>query len=104
MLEMDNYYNISYSVGDNFDLIIGPDDDEVFSTGDTMSFAVYKAETETPLFTKTVTLTDGEFEIVLTENEISKLPVGNYYYKIKYVSSGITVTQISGNFIVKWGA
>lgn len=49
---------------------------------------------------------DGEsVTLVLSDNDIENLLIGDYFYKMVYInSSGERITIKSGQFKVKWGA
>lgn len=105
MIEVDENLNIFYSVGDTFNLEIEPEDNETFTTGSTLQVIIAQSEEiDTSIIDKTINLSDGKFTVTLTSSEIEKLKMGEYVYKMKYISGGKTITQISGNFTVKWGA
>lgn len=104
MLDIDIHGNISYSVGDTLSLIVEPDDGESFTSGDTLDFIIKKEGASENLISKTIELSDGKFSVSLASDEIALLTVGQYVYKIRYISGEDKVTQVSGVFEVKWGA
>ena len=95
--------NITCTAGDTFSIDITTADG--FEPGTTLEFQVAQNEQEDSLIEKIFDLSSGEFEIVLSEEEIKKLPIGNYIYKLTVIDpGGIISTRKSGELTVKWGA
>lgn len=102
---MTNYSgdNIEYTKGDSFCVEVLCD--EGFEAEDILEFSVSPTEKSASIISKAIPLTDGRFLITLTEDEIGRLAISDYVYKISVVSelSG-RITHKSGEFLVKWGA
>ena len=93
---------ITYTLGDTFELEISSED---FESGDTCTFIISEHEESEPIIKSTFRLISGAFSITFTAAEKSRLSLGNYIYKAVVVASDkTTVTTVSGDFIVKWGA
>ena len=94
---------IEYTKGDSFCIEVLCD--EGFEAGDILEFAISPSEKSANIIYKKIPLSDGKFYITLTEDEIGRLAISCYVYKISVVSelSG-RITHKSGEFIVKWGA
>lgn len=94
--------NIAYTKGDSFYLEILCD--EGFEDGDILEFSVSPSEKSQNTLFKEIPLDSGKFVITLSEEEIARLSISDYLYKIAVVSakSG-RITHKSGQFTVKWG-
>ena len=94
--------NIAYTKGDSFYLEVLSD--EGFEEDDVLEFTISPSEKSGYTVFKEVPLSDGRFCITFTQEEINKLSINDYIYKISVVSalSG-RVTHKSGQFTVKWG-
>ena len=103
MTEVYNYgEKISYTKGDTFELEVSSNN---FEAGDTCLFVIAKDENAEPIISANFSLANNVFLITLTNAEKKRLQLGNYIYKIVVTAlDGATVTTISGDFIVKWGA
>lgn len=95
---------IEYTKGDTFSLKISASTS--FGEGSTLRFIVARDENANNLIDNTVSLSsDGCFYIDLKKSERDKLEIDNYKYKCVLIGAdGVTITQKSGDFIVKWGA
>ena len=94
---------ITYTAGDTFLLNISAD--RAFDDGSRLRAQIAENENSKPLIEKLVELDGGFFELLLSDEETEKLPVGNYIYKLTVIGTdGRTVTRKSGELIVKWGA
>lgn len=95
---------IEYTKGDTFDLVV--DASSEFSEGDTLRLIIAESETAGPNIDNTYALSsDGVFILTFSEKDKQNLSIKPYIYKLilKDVNNR-TVTQVSGDFIVKWGA
>ena len=104
MLIIENGTNISYTKGDTFSLTVGAVNG--FSENSTLRFIVAEDEESEPVIENTYNLNgEGVFSVVLEESDRDKLVIDDYKYKLTLIdSAGITITQKSGDFRVKWGA
>lgn len=94
---------ISYTAGDTF--ILNVSAAEGFEENSSLKFCIAKNEASEYVIDSDFSLTDGRFTIGLTDEEKSKLQIGDYIYKMTVVGGdGKIVTQKSGEFTVKWGA
>lgn len=76
-----------------------------FNENETLNFRIAANEGEESLIDKDFQPKRGAFEIVLSEQEIELIPIGEYVYKLAIKdSNGRVTTKKSGEFIVKWGA
>lgn len=98
----DTHADISATDIDTFQIDVETTD---YEEGQTLQFQVSENETATPIISKTFSATDENFSVELTENEKNRLSLENYIYRMTLLSiSGATITTMSGNFTVKWGA
>lgn len=95
--------NLEYTKGDSFFVEVLCD--EGFEDGDVLEFSISPSEKSANIIHKKIPLSDGKFYISLTGDEIGRLAISGYVYKISIVSalSG-RITHKSGEFLVKWGA
>lgn len=95
--------DIEYTKGDTFRLGITTDDG--FDENSQLDFIVSENEDSAPVINKTFSLSGDSFEIELTVEDTGKLVYGDYIYKLViHTPTGEIITQMSGNFKVKWGA
>ena len=98
----DTHADISATDIDTFQIDVETTD---YEEGQTLQFQVSENETAEPLISKTFSANDEVFSVALTENEKNRLSLENYIYRMTLLSiSGATITTMSGNFTVKWGA
>lgn len=103
MLKIINGTNIEYTKGDTFRLEVAGEYE--FPEGERLRFTISQDEKSTPKIERSFDLTDGIFVVTLDKVEESALELGDYIYKLTELSlSGAVVTQLSGEFRVKWGA
>lgn len=103
MLKISENSNISYTKGDTFRLRVGAKNG--FLEGSSLRFTLSTDESAEPLIEKIYSLSGGIFLVTLTEAEKRRLELSNYIYKLSLISAdGVTITQKSGDFLVKWGA
>lgn len=96
---------IEHSISDTFIFTVSPMANETFDDNSILNFVVAKQENESPIIDKSYTLNEGQFIITLTDEEKTKLPLGNYIYKMIIISNnGIVSTEKSGFLDVVWGA
>ena len=104
MLKIIANRHIEWSISDTFSLeVVG--EAGAFPAGSTCSFEIAPNAETAALVTKSGTLSDGIFTLPdfnLTDR--GKLTLGDYIYRIVITESGVITTEISGDFIVKWGA
>ena len=95
---------IEYTKGDTFNLVVQPDN--ALDEGSQLHFVVTKADTYDSVIDKTYSMrSDGTFMILLDSEDKAALLKGDYVYKMTVITAtGIVDTQLSGDFIVKWGA
>nr|DAF01617.1 MAG TPA: hypothetical protein [Caudoviricetes sp.] len=103
MLRIINGTDISYTKGDTFHLTISGKN--AFSENSVLRFVVAEdTESDAVIDGRYNMDSNGKFNVVLTEAERGKLTVNDYLYKLTLISAdGVTITQKSGNFRVKWG-
>lgn len=102
-----NKYNgdISYTKGDTFRLQIMPAYEGAFTAGMQLRFVIAQTEMSGETIDKILDINDDlTFTITLSSDEITKLNIGDYLYKITLIKNNTIVTEKSGNFCVKWGA
>lgn len=100
-----NGTNIEHTQGDTFKLEIAPFDNEEFEDGSTLQFLIAKNEKSNAIINKSVALLEHIFTVEISSEETKCLELEDYIYKaIVHSPKGGTLTQISGDFIVKWGA
>lgn len=106
MIEINKYNgDISYTKGDTFKLSITPAFEGAFTEGTQLRFVIAQTEMTEPTIDKVFELNDDfTFTLTLSSNEISKLIIGDYLYKMTLIKNNTIVTEKSGNFEVKWGA
>lgn len=105
MIKVINNSDIEYSIGDTFDLPIFPSTADEFSAGMQLLFVVAESTQSTAIIEKTYSIReDLTFNIVLSESDKQKLPLGEYVYKIITYKNNKVVTEASGYLNVKWGA
>ena len=95
---------IEYTKGDTFDLIV--DASSEFLEGDTLRLIIAESETAGPNIDNTYALSsDGVFILTFSEQDKKKLEIKPYVYKLILgdINNRI-ITQVSGDFLVKWGA
>lgn len=103
MLKIINGTNIEHTKGDTFRLEVAAD--YIFPEGEKLRFTVSRNEKNTPLIERTFDLSNGIFVVTLDKETENLLALGDYIYKLTELSlSGSVVTQLSGEFRVKWGA
>lgn len=103
MLKILKTSDISYTKGDTFSLKIKAKNG--FLEGSTLRLVIAESEYKEPLIERTYSLSGDVFYVNLTETDKKKLELSNYIYKLTVVSAtGVTITQKSGDFLVKWGA
>ena len=94
---------ITYTAGDTF--FIDVTSVEGFEEGTKLNFQIAENEQSESVVDSVYELSDGAFEIVLSDAEKERLSIGNYIYKIAVVDAGgDIITRKSGELIVKWGA
>ncbi len=97
--------DISYTKGDTFKLTMHPKYDGAFQAGSQLRFVIAQTEESEYIIDKTININDDlTFTITLTNDEKSKLNLGEYKYKMIVIKNNTIVTQSSGYFTVKWGA
>ena len=94
---------IEYTKGDTFELAVTSD--AALDEGSKLQLVIAKDETSNPVVDNTYTMdSDGSFFMRFTEDNIASLDIMPYLYKITLISlAGKVITQLSGDFIVKWG-
>lgn len=104
MLRIIRGNTIEYTKDDTFELSV--DSDTGFEESDTLRLVIAESETASPNVDNTYNLSsDGSFLLTLTDTDKKNLSIGSYIYKLIHNDNfGKTITQLSGNFIVKWGA
>ena len=103
IIKKPNSADIYYTKDDTFKITVGSNGE--FEEGSSLKFIIAKNEEENPLVEEIFQLNENVFDITLNNPNKDKLAIGEYIYKIVLTnSSGEVVTQVSGNFIVKWGA
>jgi len=104
MITIVNGNDIEYSKGDSFFLPIEAEGD-VFDESAKIRLIIAKDDNSAAIVDNTYTYADSIFTVSLTEADKEKLTIGDYIYKlITTTADGTVTTEISGNFIVKWGA
>ena len=94
--------NIAYTKGDSFYLEITSEDG--FSDGDILEFSISPSERSKSTIFKRIPQEDGKFKVTFCDEDIEKLSINEYLYKISLVSeNGGRITHKSGQFTVKWG-
>lgn len=95
--------NVEYTKGDSFCVEVLCE--EGFEEGDILEFSVSPTEKSANIINKRIPLSEGKFYITLNDDEISRLAISSYVYKVSVESelSG-RITHKSGEFLVKWGA
>ncbi len=94
---------ISYSQGDTFSLSV--ESESGFEVGAKLNFQVAESEEKESVIDKIFEDGNSVFEITLTEEEIKKLSLGRYVYKIIIMGPDDSViTRKSGELEVRWGA
>lgn len=97
--------DISYTKNDTFKLTIYPKYEGAFEAGSQLRFVIAQTEKSEYIIDKTININDDlTFTITLTNDEKSKLNLGDYLYKMIVIKNNTIVTQMSGYFNVKWGA
>ena len=106
MIEISKYNgDISYTKGDTFKLPITPAFEGAFTEGTQLRFVISLTEMSEPTIDKTFDINDDlTFTLTLSSDEISKLNIADYLYKMTLIKNNTIVTEKSGNFYVKWGA
>ena len=104
MLKIIANKHIEWSISDTFALEVAGEAG-AFAAGSTCSFQIAPNAETAAIVTKSGTLADGIFTLPdFDSNERGKLTLGDYIYRIVITESDVVTTEISGNFIVKWGA
>ena len=104
MITITNGNDIEYSKGDSFFLPIEAVGD-VFDENSKIRLIIAKDDSSAAIVDNTYTYADSIFAVSLTDADKEKLTIGDYIYKlITTTADGTVTTEISGNFIVKWGA
>lgn len=94
--------NITYTAGDTFKVDITTAGG--FETGTRLNFQIAQNEQSESVINKLFDLNDDRFEVVLAEEEIKALTIGNYIYKFTVINpDGSISTEKSGELTVKWG-
>lgn len=105
MIIITNKRNIEYTKGDTFEITVWTDKENYFTPGMQLKLVIAESEQSDDLINKTFDIAeDLVFNLTLSDSEIEKLELGNYYYKLIVLKNNTVVTQQSGDFIVKWGA
>lgn len=74
-----------YGVGLEFTLDVGA----TLGVNDTVKFVFKEADSEEDLIVKEITgITNNKVELVFTEEESAKLPIGSYVYRLDWYQSG----------------
>lgn len=103
MLQIIAGRHIAWSVSDTFELEVASDTGS-FDAGSTLEFQIARNQETAAIIDKTnISLSDGIFTVSLDSTDRAKLSVGDYIYRIIVSASGTVTTEISGDFIVKWG-
>lgn len=103
MLTIENGVNISYTLGDTFELKVNAKNG--FTENSTLRFVIAQNQTAEPLIKNTYNIQDGAFYVTLSQTDKEKLEINDYIYKLTLIGAdGTIVTQKSGDFFVKWGA
>lgn len=94
---------IEYTKGDTFELSVSAD--AVIDTGSQLRFIIAESELASPVVDNTYNLnSSGEFSLYFSENNKNALSIGDYIYKMILLTiDGKIITQLSGDFVVKWG-
>lgn len=104
MLRIVDDSDFEYSVNDTFILPIEVEGDG-FDENSKMRMIIAKDEISESIVDNTFGFSDGGFVISLSGEDKKKLVPGSYIYKlISTAADGMVITEISGNFRVKWGA
>jgi hypothetical protein len=102
MLYITNNNDISYTLNDTFEFFATPD--SAVEADTQIKFCIAKNQNDKNLIEKTYTATDNTFLIYLDTEDIDKLSIGSYIYKLTIIDvRGIIDTRISGELRVKWG-
>lgn len=90
----------------------------IYSLGNTLQIPIYDSDCrkgsctleinsdshEAPIITQNITIVDGEGAFELSEEEIKKLKIGNYIYRIIFTDTNSITTEWSGILTVIYGA
>lgn len=101
MLTVINNTDIEYTHGDSFNLNVSSD---IGIPGGAILRMQINTDEETNIINTTFSQGENGFDIELTADQRSLLPVGNYIYRLSVVDGADIVTEKSGNLKVKWGA
>lgn len=95
---------IEYTKDDTFELTVFADNE--IDAGTKLRFIIAKSETQEPIIDILYEMNNqAEFGIFFSEDEKKKILIGDYLYKMILIGvDGSVITQLSGDFIVKWGA
>jgi hypothetical protein len=105
MLTVINNTNIEYTAGDTFNMPVTATSEGEFSAGMQLRFIVAQNTQSEYLIDNTYDINeDLVFNVILSENDIKKVPLGEYIYKIIIFKNNEIRTEKSGFFTVKWGA
>lgn len=102
--QIQNSTNLSYPIGDTFAIKIEASSGS-FSDGSTLELIIAPDKESEPVIDNTYSLTNGVFNVNLSENDKKALTIGEYLYKlILKGTDGSVYTQTSGNLYVTWEA
>lgn len=95
--------NIDYTKGDTFELEITADEVEPGSSARLQISTT--GDTDTIIFEKLYYCSDAGCIIVMDDDDINKLKLGVYEYRISFITpTGKISTAMNGRLNVKWGA
>ena len=97
--------NISHTAGDTFKFVAAPEENMPDATRLRLQVS-QNGRTDNILVEKSFTVSDNQFTVELTSDELAPLASGSEYcYRLTIFSTtGEIITTISGDLIVKWGA
>lgn len=95
---------IEYTKDDDFNMKV--ESESELTTNDRLRFVIAKDETSEPVVDNSYFVnSDLTFILTLSSEDKERLLLGDYIYKLILISAdGKVITQLSGDFIVKWGA
>lgn len=103
MTNIKNNSRIEYTKGDTFELSVSAN--TTIDAGSQLRFIIAESELADPVIDNTYNLnSSGDFTLYFSENNKNALLIGDYIYKmILQTIDGKIITQLSGDFVVKWG-